>query len=57
MAIYDDFTIDYVNKRLYHSSGTSVYTVNALYTYIMDTFDELEQMDDTVPMSPQRRRR
>ena len=53
MAIYDDFTIDYVNKRLYHSSGTSVYTVNALYTYIMDTFDELEQMDDTVPMSAQ----
>lgn len=53
MAIADDFTIDYVNKRLYHSSGTTVYTVNALYTYIMNTFDELEQMDDTVPMSAQ----
>jgi len=53
MAISDDFTIDYVNKRLYHSSGTTVYTTNALYTYLMDTFDELEQMDDTVPMSAQ----
>lgn len=53
MAIADDFTIDYVNKRLYHSSGTTVYSANALYTYIMDTFDELAQMDDTVPMSAQ----
>jgi hypothetical protein len=53
MAIADDFTIDYVNKRLYHSSGTTVYSSNALYTYIMDTFDELAQMDDTVPMSAQ----
>lgn len=53
MAIADDFTIDYVNKRLYHSSGTTVYSTNALYTYLMNTFDELEQMDDTVPMSAQ----
>ncbi len=53
MAIQDDFTIDYVNRRLYHSSGTTIYSVNALYTYIMDTFDELAQMDDTVPMSAQ----
>jgi hypothetical protein len=53
MAIADDFTIDYVNKRLYHSSGTTIYSTNALYTYVMDTFDELAQMDDTVPMSAQ----
>ncbi|MFA7301582.1 MAG: hypothetical protein WC069_04685 [Candidatus Shapirobacteria bacterium] len=53
MAIQDDFTIDYVNKRLTHTSGTTVYSSNALYTYIMNTFDELEQMDDTVPMSAQ----
>ncbi len=53
MAIQDDFTIDYVNRRLIHSSGSTVYSSNALYTYIMDTFDELEQMDDTVPMSAQ----
>ncbi len=53
MAIGDDFTIDYVNQRIYHSSGTTVYTVNELYSYLMDTFDELTQMDDTIPMSAQ----
>jgi len=51
--IGDDFTIDYVNKRVYHSSGTTIYTVNELYSYLMDTFDELAQMDDTIPMSAQ----
>jgi hypothetical protein len=53
MPISDDFTIDYVNRRIYHSSGTSIYTVNALYSYLMDTFDELTQMDDTIPMTAQ----
>lgn len=53
MAIADDFSIDYVNKRIYHSAGTAVYTVNQLYTYLMDTFDEVTQMDDEVPMSAQ----
>jgi len=53
MPIADDFTIDYVNQRVYHSSGTTIYTVNALYSYLMDTFDELTQMDDTIPMSAQ----
>lgn len=53
MAIGDDFTIDYTNKRIYHSSGTTVYTVNAFYSWLMDTFDELTQMDDSVPMSAQ----
>lgn len=33
--------------------GETVYTVNALYSYLQDTFDELGQMDDTVPMSAQ----
>lgn len=53
MPISDDFTIDYVNQRVYHSSGTTIYTANALYSYLMDTFDELTQMDDTIPMSAQ----
>ena len=53
MAVADDFTIDYVNKKVTHTSGTTVYTVNALYTYLMDTLDELAQMDDTIPMSAQ----
>jgi hypothetical protein len=53
VAIGDDFSIDYVNKIVYHSSGTTVYTVNQLYSWLQDTFDELVQMDDTVPMSAQ----
>lgn len=54
MAISDDFTIDYTNKRVYHTgSSTTIYGVNALYTYLMDTFDELNQLDDTIPMTAQ----
>jgi len=53
MAIGDDFTIDYTDKKVTHSSGTDVYSVNALYSYLQDTFDELNQMDDEVPMSAQ----
>lgn len=54
MAISDDFTIDYVNKRIYHSTtATTVWTVNALYSYLQDTFDEISQMDDPIPMSAQ----
>jgi len=53
MAIQDDFSIDYTNKRVYHSSGATVYSVNALYSYLQDTFDELGQLDDAVPMSAQ----
>lgn len=51
--IGDDFTIDYVNKRVYHFNGTTIYTVNELYSYLMDTFDDLAQMDDSIPMSAQ----
>ena len=53
MAISADFTMDTVNKRIYHSSGTDVYSVNALYSWVMDEIDELGLMDDTVPMSAQ----
>jgi len=53
MAIGDDFAIDYTNKRIYHNTGDTVYTVNALYSWLQDTFDELNQMDDEVPMSAQ----
>jgi len=53
MPIQDDFTIDYGAKTITHSSGSTVYTVNQLYSWLMDVFDELVQMDDTVPMSAQ----
>jgi len=48
-----DFAIDYDMKRVYHNSGTQVYTANALYSWLMDTFDEQGAMDDEVPMSAQ----
>ena len=54
MAIGDDFTIDYVAKRIRHSTtATTVWTANALYSYLQDTFDEIDQMDDPIPMSAQ----
>ena len=55
MTIATEFLIDYTNKRIYHDAavGTTVYSVNALYSMLMDTFDELGQMDDKEPMSAQ----
>lgn len=59
MAIGDDFSIDYVNKLIWNKyawgqGGTAtVYTVNALYSHLMDTFDEQGGMDDDIPMSAQ----
>lgn len=59
MAIQDDFTIDYVNRRITYTTAfvddrpTSIYTVNQLYSFLQDTFDEPAQMDDPVPMSAQ----
>jgi hypothetical protein len=52
--IGNDFEFDYNNKRLSHKpSGTAVFTANELYSWAQDTFDELVQMDDKVPMSAQ----
>ena len=55
MAIADDVSFDTINKIVSRSGSPSatVYSVNALYSYIMDYFDELSLMDDTVPMSAQ----
>ena len=59
MAFWDDWAIDYTNKRVYNKKAlgidgtTTVYDVNNLYSNLMDTFDELDQMDDPVPMSAQ----
>lgn len=53
MPIASDVLIDYTNKRLYGEStflsGSTFYTMRELYTYIMDLFGELVQLDDTVP--------
>ncbi len=55
MAIADDVSFDTINKIVSRSGSPSstVYSVNALYSYVMDYFDELGLMDDTVPMSAQ----
>ncbi|MFH1321558.1 MAG: hypothetical protein ABII90_13020, partial [Bacteroidota bacterium] len=53
MPIGNDFTINYTDRKITHVSGTTVYTVNALYTHLMDTFDEQSQMDDPIPMTAQ----
>lgn len=53
MAIQDDWTVNYTAKTITHTSGTTVYTVNSWYSWLMDLFDELSQMDDPVPVSAQ----
>lgn len=53
MAISDDWTINYSAKTITHSSGTTIYTVRAFYSWLMDDFDELTQLDDSVPISAQ----
>jgi hypothetical protein len=53
MAIADDWTINYTAKTVTHTSGTTVYTVLSLYSWMMDVFDDASQMDDDVPMSAQ----
>jgi hypothetical protein len=50
-TIANDFTVNTTAKTIRHTSGTTVYTVNELYTWLMDYFDGLSLMDDTIPMS------
>jgi len=52
MAVGDEWTIDALNKRIY-SSGPSTFTVNELYSWLMDQFDNQEYMDDPIPMTAQ----
>ncbi len=53
MAVNTEIDFDYVNKRVKrHASATSaIHSVNEAYSLIQDTFDELTEMDDKVPMS------
>ena len=53
MAIQADFTLNYTAKTITHTAGSTRYHVNALYSWLMDLFDDAGQMDDTVPMSAQ----
>jgi hypothetical protein len=57
--IENEWNIDYINKRIYVDDGrgwpdgTVVFTVNKLYSWLQNEFDEQGQMDDEVPMSAQ----
>lgn len=53
MAFFDDFTVDYTNKIIRHTSGTTIYPGVTMYSEIQDLWDALNQMDDTVPISAQ----
>lgn len=50
MAIETDWSIDYTAKTLSYVGAGTRYTVNALYSWLMDLFDDAGQMDDAVPM-------
>lgn len=47
-----DFKIDFVKKRISHNPKGSkkIYTVNELYSYLQDAFDEQDTMDDDIPI-------
>ena len=59
MAIQDDFSIDVVDRKITFTTAfsnnrpPSIYTVNELYSYLQDTFDEPGFMQYSVPMSAQ----
>jgi hypothetical protein len=52
-----DFTINYLDdnrqKRISWTGSAGFYTMNELYSALLDQFDEAIQMDDGIPMSAQ----
>ena len=50
--ITDDFKIDFENKKIYYNPNGSgeIYTVNELYSYLQDTFDEPINMRYEIPI-------
>lgn len=59
MAIQDDWTIDVVDKKITYTTAfvedrpPSIYTVNELYSFLQDTFDEPGFLQHEIPMSAQ----
>lgn len=51
-TIAEDFKIDFENKKIsYDLKGSKKkYTVNELYSFLQDTFDEPEYMKYDIPM-------
>lgn len=52
MAIDTDYLIDFEKKKIYYNSKGSkkIYSVNELYSYLQDVFDEPDAMDDEIPI-------
>lgn len=50
-SISSDWTINTTLRTIKHTSGTTVYSVKELYSWLSDYFDELGYLDDQVPMS------
>ncbi len=50
--ITQDFTIDFIHKKiLYNPKGSGdSYTVNELYSYVQDRFDEPQNMRYDIPI-------
>jgi hypothetical protein len=53
MALTNTYAVSTTNKTISYVSGGAVDTVRDLYSWLMDTFDELGVLDDTIPMSAQ----
>lgn len=53
MAVFEDFIFDFDTRIIQHVSGTTVYTVNQLYSYAQDLSDDVINSTYTVPMSAQ----
>lgn len=51
MAIQNDFTIYPASKVIRHTSGTTVYTAVAFYSWLMNTFDEPGYLTYQTPIS------
>lgn len=51
-TIAANYSINTTTKAI-RNIGTTIYTVNDLYTYLMDYFDESTQMVNSIPMSAQ----
>jgi len=50
-SIASDWTVNVTLKTIKHTSGTTVYPVNSLYSWLLDYFDNAGYLDDEVPMS------
>jgi hypothetical protein len=59
VAIADDFTVDLVDKKILTTQTAvngifpNIYSMNELYVFLQDFFDEPDRMDDDIPLSAQ----